>query len=226
MKVFFYRTILSRVAKIQFSCRKISRMIYPAKTTTKYRYALFSDNRIELFIDSKEKRKKLAEGKAKALSIHSFSIPLEKGDSSTRIWGDLHLLISLRHALNANSLEEAAKQIIYLHKIPLSSVAVYGAGNTAKMVINESCFRGEIGSPARLNFDKSCVPIYNQPKLYTVAKKKIPFSNIPILQIVAPEKLEAHRLTLFRDMPLPKYGPNTLSSLAEKYYDIARTVVP
>ena len=196
-------------------------MAFSPMALKRHRYALFPDNRIKRFIDSEQAREKLAEQGANKMSIHSFSSPLERRPSPERVWGDLHYQFHMKFH-HAHSLTDAAERIICDHKIPLSSVTVYSFGKTAEMIIKESCFRGEVGSPSRLNFDKISPFFYNQLKHHIVGKTKIPFSSIPIQQMMSPEKLETNKLRLFQGTELPTYDPHTLSLLAEKYYYITR----
>ncbi|WP_291327144.1 hypothetical protein [Desulfovibrio sp. UCD-KL4C] len=147
----------------------------------RYRYALFSYDRIECFEDTPEQQKMLISKGAHAFSVHSFSEPLVKGRLPQRIWGDLHITWSEEEG--SRPLQEC---VDYLHRyaVPESLVDLYIENSFYELIVEESAFRGELGSPARFVFDSKikrfiCSYAVNY-NFYDVNGFQIPFTSVPV----------------------------------------------
>ncbi|TDT92235.1 uncharacterized protein DUF927 [Pseudodesulfovibrio indicus] len=131
----------------------------------RYRYALFSQNTYRCFIDSPANQSAMISQGAVAFSVHSYSHPLEEVVRPKRIWGDLHLFFDWPHEnlpgttrsytdLGNFSLPPATGEVLHYYEVPKHYILAYFHQKGIELIIPETTFRGDIGSPARLDFDR------------------------------------------------------------------------
>lgn len=101
---------------------------------------------------------------AVAFSVHSYPHPLEKVVRPKRIWGDLHLFFKCPHEgwpdtiqpyieLAPDHLPPMVREVLDYYHVPLRTVQAYFHIDGIELIISEATFRGDIGSPGRLDFD-------------------------------------------------------------------------
>ncbi|MBG0791836.1 MAG: DUF927 domain-containing protein [Desulfovibrionaceae bacterium] len=137
----------------------------PIMNVPRYRYARFADGRYSCFIDTPTTRSEMIFEKTKTFSVHSYSQPLEDVHRPKRIWGDLHLFFDWPHEslpgttrsytdLGNDSLPPEVEEFLHYYQVPKHYILAYFHRNGIELVIPETTFRGDIGSPGRLDFDR------------------------------------------------------------------------
>ncbi|WP_155887453.1 DUF927 domain-containing protein [Paucidesulfovibrio longus] len=138
-------------------------------SNARFRYALMDDNSIIWFTpfsnDNYDRRNTPWLG-VSALSVHSYSQKLKYYPKPTRIWGDLQLIFHCRHEMQPEEIGSLdrypdiplplkATNFFRYYRIPLNCLTAYFQPGKVTILIPEKLFRGDIGAPWRLDFDRA-----------------------------------------------------------------------
>ncbi|WP_027179686.1 DUF927 domain-containing protein [Maridesulfovibrio bastinii] len=115
-----------------------------------YRYALFPSGEIRGFEETEAKQLEMIRRGATAFSGHSFSEPLRNGLMPKRIWGDLYLFMESDDPLNTPMMIELFRRYFI---VPANYKVCPWKDGLSILAIKEKAFRGDIGSPARFEFE-------------------------------------------------------------------------
>lgn len=185
---------------------------------SRYRYALFPRNTYECFIDTPASRTEMIANGAEAFSVHTFDQPLEHNPRPNRVWGDLHLSYDVIQSYSVERLSDIT-EFLLTNDIPGQSVKAYYVDNDVEIIIAEHAFRGEIGSPCRLDFDRAIRLSLEMDSIRQVEINSvpIPMSQVLVWELKAPKELEgvAHPLRVNNDY----FNNSRITPLTKRYFN-------
>ncbi|MEF2144182.1 MAG: DUF927 domain-containing protein [Desulfovibrionaceae bacterium] len=186
-------------------------------TATRFRYALFPGDTYQYFIDTPASRKEMIANGAEAFSVHTFDQPLEHNPRPNRVWGDLHLSFDTIQSSSSERMPDIVN-FLFTKDIPDQSVKAYYVDNCVEIIIAENSFRGEIGSPCRLNFDRDIRLLLGTDSIRQIQINSvpIPMSQTLVLELVAPKRLEgsAYPLPMNNDY----FKGSRITPLTRRYF--------
>ena len=152
-----------------------------------------------------------------AFSVHTFDQPLENNPRPNRVWGDLHLSFDTTQSSSAENLPEVIEFLV-ANDVPGPSVKAYYVDNDVEIIIAEHAFRGEIGSPCRLDFDRAIRLSLEMDSIRQVEINSvpIPMSQVLVWELKAPKELEgvAHPLCINNDY----FKGSHITPLTRRYF--------
>jgi len=148
------------------------------------RYALCRDNPAPvLFEDPPANIRSAIEREVIAVSAHAYSQPLMENRRPKHIWGDLHMFFDMSEGGSSVVRLSDANDFLARQQVALGDVRVYSLPMRIEVVVKAECFRGEVGSPCRPQFDHYVQEQCNSSAMpyRLINGHHVEFSEIPVL---------------------------------------------
>lgn len=117
------------------------------------RYALYPTEASPVYFEDSPANIRIAKDRGAALSTHAYSQPLMKSRRPKYIWGDLHMRFDTDESEPLYDLLRKANAFLTARQVAPNDVEILLMPRWVEIIVAERSFRGEVGSPCRLQFD-------------------------------------------------------------------------